>query len=75
MEIWRGRVLWRGYAHLHPIPIPNRKNRRFPIPNRKNRRFPIPIPIPSQRGDSPSKRTWVRTIPMRMNLFVISNQQ
>jgi len=32
------------------IPIP------IPIPNWKSRGFPIPTPIPSQCGDSPSKR-------------------
>ena len=48
MEIWRGRVLWRGYVHPHTHP---------PYPTEKvSRGFPIPIPIPSQCGDSPSKR-------------------
>jgi len=39
-----GTVLWRGYVHPHT----QLKNRGFPIP--------ILIPIPSQCGDSPSKR-------------------
>jgi len=59
MEIWRGRVLWRGYIHPHPHPHTQLKK--------------LGIPYTSQCGDSPSKRGRVRTILMGTSLFVISS--
>jgi len=50
-EIWRGRVLWRGYVHPHNHPHTQLKKSRFPLP------------IPSQCGDFPSKQGRVRAIP------------
>jgi len=44
----------------------------IPISNWKNQGFPIPIPIPSQCGNSPSKRGRIRTIPTEAGLFAIS---
>ena len=43
-----------------------------PYPTKKSRGFSIPILIPSQCGDSPSKREQVRAIPTGTDLFAIS---
>jgi len=59
MEIWRGRVLWRGYVHPHT----------------QLKKSGFSIPIPSQCGDSPSKRERVRAIPTGTGLFAISNSR
>jgi len=59
MEIWRGRVLWRGY--IHPHPHPHTQLKKSGIPHTQSMR------------DSPSKRERVRTIPMGTGLFAISS--
>jgi len=61
MRIWRGRVLWRGFIHLHPHSHTQLKKSG--------------ILIPSQCGDFPSKWGRVRTIPTGTGLFAISNQK
>jgi len=55
-EIWRERVLWRGYVHSHT----QLKNQGFPIPK------------PSQCGDFPSKRGRVQAISTGAGVFAIS---
>jgi len=56
MEIWRGRVLWRGYVHPH---TQLKKLGILHTHTQSMRRFP-------------SKRERVRTIPTRTDLFAIS---
>jgi len=42
MEIWRGRVLWRGYIHPHPHPHTQSKKSGIPYTHTQSMRgFPV----------------------------------
>jgi len=62
MEIWRGRVLWRGYIHSHPHPHTQLTKSGIPHTHTYTQ---------SMRG-FPVKIGRVRAIPMGMGLFAIS---
>jgi len=62
IEIWRGRVLWRGYIHPHPHPHTQLKKSGIPHTHTHTQ---------SMRG-FPSKRGRVRAIPTGTGLFAIS---
>ena len=62
MEIWRGRVLWRGY--VHPPTHPHTQLKKSGIPHTHTH-------TQSMQG-FPSKRGRVRAIPTETDLFAIS---